>query len=138
MLPPRLILYHKQSTSGRTRFLRLTEGFVAFEPIPFLSSAVDDGELNSAVRPHPAACLRDAERRLGLPDGSIAAETEFYAELDTPQGRLPILLGAFTTIDPPFEAVTAVGGRFVPLTELFGSHPAEVDLVRRAYELILG
>lgn len=138
MLPPRLILYHKQSTSGRTRFFKLAAGFVAFEQIPFLSTLVDERDQDPTVRPHPAACLRDAERRLGLTDGSIEAETEFYAELDTPQGRLPILLGAFTTIDPPFAAAEALGGHFVPITELFGSHPAEVDLVRRAYEVILG
>lgn len=138
MLPPRLILFHKQSTSGRTRFLKFATGFVAFEQIPFLSTLVDERDVDRTVCPHPAASLRDAERRLGLTDGAIEAETEFYAELDTPQGRIPILLAAFTTIDPPFAAAETLGGRFVPLTELFGSHPAEVDLVRRAYELILG
>ncbi len=138
MLPPRLVLYHKQSTSGRTRFLRLPAGLVAFGALPKLSVVVDEAETNASVRPHPAAALRDAEEKLGLPAGALAADTEFHAEIDTPEGRVPVILAAFTSTDPPFAAVEALGGRFIPLTEIFGSHPTEVELLRRAYETILG
>lgn len=135
---PRLILYHKQSTSGRTRFLRLPAGLLAFGELPFLSLAVDEEATAGTVRPHPAAALREAEARLGLPGGSLAADTEFHAEIDTPAGRVPVILAAFTSTDPPFAAVEALGGRFIPLTEIIGAHPAEVELLRRAYETILG
>lgn len=137
-LPPLLILYHKQSTSGRTRFLRLTPGLLAFAPLPLFSSLKEENEATSPVRPHPAAHLKAAEDRLGLNSGSLEAEAEFYAEIDTPEGPVPVLLARFTAMDPPFAAAEALGGKFITLTEARGLHPVELDLARRAYELILG
>ncbi|HEY6896727.1 MAG TPA: hypothetical protein VI279_05655 [Rhodocyclaceae bacterium] len=135
----RLILFHKQSTSGRTRFLRFAQGLLAFEPLPALSALVDEGAAAaSSVRPHPAAALRAAEERLGLAGGSLKAEAEFYAEVETPAGAVPVLLAAFTSIDPPFDAAAQAGGQFIALTEARGLHPLELDLARRAYETILG
>lgn len=138
LLPPRLILYHKQSTSGRTRFLRLPTGLLAFEPLPTLGSLKDEGEAASFVRPHPALHLKVAEARLGMPTGSLEVDAEFYAEIDTPDGPLAVLLAHFTTIDPPFSAIEFLNGKFISLTEARGLHPIELDLARRAYELILG
>lgn len=137
-LPPRLILYHKQSTSGRTRYLRLPTGILAFEPMPTLSSLKEEDAATSSIRPHPAACIRDAENHMGLPGGSLEAEAEFYAEIETPEGIVPVLLARFTTIDPPFAEAEALEGKFISLTEARGLHPIELDLARRAYELILG
>jgi len=137
-LPPRLILYHKQSTSGRTRYLRLPTGILAFEPMPVLSSLKEEDEARSSIRPHPAACLRAAENHMGLPAGSLEAEAEFYAEIDTPDGIVPVLLARFTGIDPPFAQAEVLEGKFITLTEARGLHPIELDLARRAYELILG
>ncbi|HEY6898376.1 MAG TPA: hypothetical protein VI279_14040 [Rhodocyclaceae bacterium] len=134
----RLILFHKQSTSGRTRFLRFGSGLLAFEPLPALSALVEEGAAASSVRPHPAAALRAAEERLGLAGGSLKAEAEFYAEVETPAGAVPVLLAAFTSIDPPFDAAAQAGGQFIALTEARGLHPLELDLARRAYETILG
>ncbi|RTL54333.1 MAG: hypothetical protein EKK46_08285 [Rhodocyclaceae bacterium] len=137
-LPPRLILYHKQSTSGRLRYLRLPTGILAFEPMPTLSSLKEEGTASAKVLPHPAACIRAAESHLKLPNGSLEAEAEFYAEIDTPEGVVPVLLGRFTTIDPPFAEAETLGGKFITLTEARGLHPIELDLARRAYELVLG
>lgn len=137
-LPPRLILYHKQSTSGRTRYLRLPTGILAFEPMPESAILREEDAARSTLRPHPAACLRDAERRLGLGAGSLEAEAEFYAEIDTPEGVLPVLLARFTATDPPFAQAETLEARFISLTEARGLHPIELDLARRAYELILG
>lgn len=138
LLPPRLILYHKQSTSGRTRFLRLPAGLLAFEPLPTLASLKDEDEATSTVRPHPAPHLKAAEDKLSLPADSLEADAEFYAEIDTPDGLVGVLLARFTAIDPPFAAAEALSGKFITLTEARGLHPIELDLARRAYELILG
>ena len=137
-LPPRLILYHKQSTSGRTRDLRLPTGILAFEPMPTLSALKEENAATSSIRPHPAACIRAAENHMGLPNGSLEAEGEFYAEIETPEGIVPVLLARFTAIDPPFAELAALEGKFISLTEARGLHPIELDLARRAYELILG
>ena len=132
----RLILVHKQKTSGRLRFLRLPHGTVAFAPLPPLSELMENAA--PQVVHHPAAFLRAAEARLGLPAGSLAHEPEFQATVDTPDGPVAVHLASFTTIDPPFDAAAALGGQFIAITEAMGSMPAEMDLLRRAYEALLG
>jgi hypothetical protein len=133
----RLILVHKQKTSGRLRFLRLPHGTVAFAPLPPLSDLIEDAAPPQVVH-HPAVFLQAAEARLGLPAGSLAHEPEFQATVDTPDGPVAMHLASFTTIDPPFDAAAAVGGQFIAITEAMGGMPVEMDLLRRAYEVLLG
>jgi hypothetical protein len=132
----RLILAHKQKTSGRLRFLRLPHGTVAFTPLPPLSDLAEDAV--PQVVHHPAVFLKAAEAKLGLPAGSLVHEPEFQAVVDTPAGSVAVHLASFTTIDPPFDEAAALGGRFVAITEATGGMPAEMDLLRRAYEVLLG
>ena len=49
-----------------------------------------------------------------------------------------MLLARFTAIDPPFSAAEQLGGAFIDLTQARGLPPLELDLLRRAYEVILG
>ena len=133
----RLILVHKQKTSGRLRFLRLAHGTVAFAPLPPLSGLIEDAAPPQVVH-HPAAFLRAAEARLSLPAGSLAHEPEFQATIDTPDGPVAVHLASFTSIDPPFDAAAALGGQFIAITEAMGGMPAEMDLLRHAYEVLLG
>ncbi|NJD24170.1 MAG: hypothetical protein FIB06_02085 [Betaproteobacteria bacterium] len=138
MLPlPRLILLHKQKTSGRVRFLCLASGVVAFAPLPEPSALYEDA-YDPPLRCHPVAALREAEVRLGLPEGAIEPEAEFRAWVDTPAGDVPVLLGSFAGIDPPFSAAERGGGRFIALTEARGLSEVERNLLRRAYEHVLG
>lgn len=137
MTTPRLLLLHKQKTSGRTRFLRLPAGVVCFDPLPELSSLRDEGQ-GAAVLPHPAAVVKEAEAKLGLNPGDIEPEGEFHCWVDTPEGDVAVLMGGFTTIDPPFAAAEALGGKFIQLTEARGLSPVELAILRRAYEYVLG
>ena len=137
MTTPRLILIHKQKTSGRVRFLRLPGGMLAFAALPETASLREE-DYTSPVAPHPAALVRDAEEKLGLPAGSLEAEAEFQAWADTPGGDVPVLLAGFTTIDPPFEAAEGLGGKFIAITEARGLPEVELQLLRRAYEYALG
>ena len=132
----RLILAHKQKTSGRLRFLRLPHGTVAFTPLPPLSDLIDDAA--PQVVHHPAAILQTAEAQLGLPAGSLVHEPEFHATVDTPDGPVAVHLASFITLDPPFDAAAALGGSFVAITEATGAMPVEMDLLRRAYDVLLG
>ena len=134
----RLVLFHKQGTSARTRFLRFGDSLLAFAPLPAGAVLRAEGEPPGTVTPHPAPVLKQAELRLGLPPGSLLAEAEFSATVDTPQGAVQVLLAGFTTIDPPFAAATDAGGRFVAITEARGLPPIELELARRAYTAILG
>lgn len=136
-LPARLILLHKQSSSGRVRFLCLSSGIVAFKPLPALS-ALHEEDYSPTVNIHPAAVIRDAEAQLGLAEGAIVPEAEFKAWVDTPEGDVPILLGAFTGIDPPFAAAERTSSRFIAMTEARQLTEVERNLLRRAYEHVLG
>ncbi len=137
MLTPRLLLFHKQGTSARTRFLRFGDSLLAFAPLPAGAVLRAEDASPGKLQPNPAPLLKLAEQKLGLP-GCLQLEPEFSATLDTPQGEVPVLLAGFTTLDPPFVAADALGGRFVALTEVRGVPVVELELVRRAYTLILG
>ena len=132
---PRLILFHKQKSSARTRFLRFADTVLAFAPLP--ASATLNAE-TSSVRPHPAAHLRAAEERLALPAGSLESVSDFSADVATTDGTVPVLLAGFTSIDPPFAAAEAIGARFVAITEARGLPAVELELLRRAYEVLIG
>lgn len=134
---PRLILIHKQSPSGRVRFLCLSTGVVAFKPLPPLS-ALRDEDYSPKVNFHPVTAVREAEIHLGLAEGSIEPVAEFQAWVDTPEGDLPVLLAAFTGIDPPFEAAERTRSRFIAITEARALTEIERNLLRRAYECVLG
>lgn len=136
-MTPRLILLHKHRTSGRVRFLCMDSGVVAFAPLPTLAALRDEG-YSPKIQFHPAAVVREAEVRLGLPEGAIEPEAEFQAWVDTPAGDVPVLLGAFTAIDPPFAAAERTAGRFIAITDSRSLSEVERNLLRRAYEHVLG
>lgn len=134
---PRLVLLHKQGTSGRLRFLCLSSGVIAFNPLPALA-ALRDEDYSPTLQFHPTAVIREAEVHLGLPEGAIEAVADFHAWVDTPSGDVPVLLAAFAGIDPPFAAAARVGARFIAITEARGLSEVERNLLRRAYEHVLG
>lgn len=134
----RLILAHKQKTSARVRFLRFGHGVCAFAPLPALSEVVEEGEGKPDVAYHPNAWLRQAEQQLGLDAGALKSEPEFHATVQTPSGPVSVQLASFDTIDPPFAEAESAGGRFAAITELRDCPPAEMELLRRAYAVLLG
>ena len=137
-LTPRLLCFHKQGTSARTRFLRFGDSLLAFAPLPAGAVLRAEDAAPGKISPLAPALLKVAEEKLGLPGGSLQLDPEFSATLDTPRGELPVLLAGFTTLDPPFAAAESLGARFVALTEVRGLPAAELELVRRAYTAILG
>lgn len=134
---PRLILIHKQATSGRLRFLCLNSGILAFSPLPDVS-ALRDEDYSPKVQFHPTVLIREAEIHLGLPEGAIEPLADFQAWVDTPEGDVPVLLAAFAGIDPPFAAAERCKARFIAITESRQLSEVERNLLRRAYEHILG
>jgi hypothetical protein len=95
-------------------------------------------EDNSTTINHPAAILKDAEQRLALPAGSVKAQGEYHQMVDVPGDQVQIILGEITTIDPPFEEAEQAGASFIDLTQARGLPSVELELLRSAYELVLG
>ncbi|MFM8333747.1 MAG: hypothetical protein ACKN9T_18890 [Candidatus Methylumidiphilus sp.] len=135
----RLILYHSQSTSARTLFLRHASGSViAPTPLPPLSTLLDDGDGEAGLFLHPAALIRDYCLKMELPTDLLQAQGEFHGRVETPQRIVSVYLARFTCIDPPRELFAEGGGKFCAITELRGGHPAEMGLLQRAYQTIMG
>lgn len=138
----RLIVYHKQATSARLRFLRFAEHTVCgFGALPRLAAVVEQAEMarfDPAVVPHPAPLLGRMEKSLGLAAGSIEIDGDFLARVDVPDGPLTIYLARFTSIDPPFDAAAARGGTFIDLTQARELPPPELELLRRVYQHVMG
>jgi hypothetical protein len=130
-----VLCFHKQKTSARTRFLSYGASVLSGAPLPAhgLPRAA-----TGAVRPHPVAALQAVEERLGLAGGSLRAEPEYSVEVDTPAGPVTVLLAEFTAVDPPLAAASAAGARFIALTEARGLPAVELELLRKAYELLIG
>lgn len=136
--PARAILYHKQSTSALTRFLRLPEGSVcALGALPTLVE-LGEGEPETNLVVHPKAVLAQLREWMDLPDESLEHDSEFRAWLDTPDGPLPVHLVRFTGIDPPFAEAERIGASFITLTEARRLAPVELLLLQQAYRVILG
>ena len=137
----RLVIFHKQATSARLRFLRFSHGLFAFgavdEDVDVLD-AEDAAPLASTVEWHPATLQRMAEGYLGLEQGSLCMEPEFYGVVPTSKGAVRLRALALTTMDPPFEAAERVGGRFISITEARGMLPLEREALRRVYEHVIG
>lgn len=139
MNEPRLILFHKQSTSGRTRFLRHAYGGVcAFAPLPEDAELVLPGDESDMLISHPASLVRIAEQRLGLGTAALQPEPGFRFAVSTGDGEIEVYLASFASIDPPFALAESLGGAFVDLTQTRGMAKIELALLRLAYEQILG
>ena len=138
MPDPRLILYHKQPISARTRFLQLPDHTVcAFAALPATTTLAERTSDQSNLISHPAFLLRAAENRLALPQDSLEAEPGYRCLLHSPEGIIEVFLARFTAIDPPCTAAETIGGTFIDLTQARGLPRVELELLRLAYERIL-
>lgn len=135
----RLIFAHKQSTSARLRFVRFAHGMCGFTPFPAGASVCPDEEVpESPVITLPSVHLAEAEKRLGLPSGGLKIEPEFRLCVDLGGACVEVHLALFTATDPPFEAIAGAGARFIAITEARDCPQIELELLRKAYEVVLG
>lgn len=133
----RVILYHKHFTSARTRFLKYRyNSILAFEPLAKLAQLSDDSPPKTTT--HPAMVLRQVEKQLGLEAGSLKAEAGFQYYVEVPGAAVQIILAAVTSIDPPFALAEQAGAEFIDLMQARGLPQIELELLRCAYEWVLG
>lgn len=135
---PRLILFHKQSTSARLRFLKFSYGAVCgLTPLPPLAQLLDEAP-DEKLLTHPAHTVNAAIDYFALDSEGILAEGDYRAFVEIPQGTVQVFLAQFTHIDPPFAAAQSRGAEFIDLTQARDLPDVELELLRRAYELLLG
>lgn len=133
----RVIFYHKQHTSARTRFVCFEDQHVcAFEALP-ASSTLKPASAFRMLR-HPASVLSVVAKGLDLPVEALHSEGGFEYSVNTPAGDIQIILVGIDTLDPPFKQVEKISARFIDLTQAREMTTVELELLRHAYELILG
>jgi len=138
MQSTRVILYHNQSTSARLRFLRFDyDSVCAFEGLPKLAMLMDEDDSNSVLL-HPANVIKQTVEQLGIDEGALEIDAEFQACVDIADGPVNVFLAHFTSIDPPFELAEKLDARFIDLTQARDLAPVELQLLRKAYEQVMG
>ncbi|MEZ5588892.1 MAG: hypothetical protein R3E46_17640 [Sedimenticolaceae bacterium] len=133
----RAILFHKQATSARLRFLLFSYGSVcALEKLPVPAQVHET--CSGSPRLHPASVLQQIACSIGLSAEKLRAEPAYRVEVEVAGALIQIVLIAIDSIDPPFEHAEQIGARFIDLTQARGLPPVELELLRRAYESVLG
>jgi len=112
------------------------DSVLSFEPIPKLAQLYEIGDEKTVL--HPAAALKSVEEKLGLPDQCLVAEADFQHCVDVPGEKISVILAGITTMDPPFDIAAQNGAVFIDLTQARDLPDVELELLRSAYELLLG
>ena len=133
----RTILYHKQNSSARTRFVQHPYGGVlGFDGAP-KSYHLMEGKINHLNEQTKASITNCLSYVYRLEADDIQIEDEFDAVIGNPDTELSVMLVRLNTVDPPFENVEETGARFIPITEARGMPEVELELLQRAYQNIM-
>lgn len=135
----RVILCHFDSYSTALVFARWPDRSLIL-PAPLPASA------QVAAPPSHIEDCHDAQRIMqatvsayGLNEDDLTYVTDFDQWIQTDEeGLVRIHLLRFTTFEAPSAVIEAHGGTFKPISELRGSAPIELGLMRHVFNLIMG
>jgi hypothetical protein len=135
----RVILYYNGAISGLTLFVQHADESVCTpSPLPVLSSVLEDYEMPlNIAHTAPADIVSAISNAMGLPANLLQANTGYREGVDTPNGIITVYLAHFNALDPPRQLIAEKGCKFRTLTELRNRPPAEMELLRRAYALVM-
>ena len=133
----RVILYYNGAISALTLFVQHPDASVCTpSPLPVLSEILeaDAEDIDTTAAMNSVSAIGKA---MGLPDDLLQAHTDYRERVDTPGGVITVSLAAFKALDPPHQLMADNGCKFKTLTELRNRPPAEMELLRRAYVLVM-
>ncbi len=135
----RVILYYNGAISALTLFVQHPDESVCTpSPLPLLSSVLEDDEMTlNSSHTAPAYIVSAIGQTMGLPANLLQANTGYREQVDTPGGIITVYLAQFNTLEPPRQLMAEKGCKFKTLTELRTRPPAEMELLRRAYALVM-
>ncbi|WP_242673771.1 hypothetical protein [Stutzerimonas kirkiae] len=132
--PWRMLLCHKHPVSARLHFLVPQRAGVVL-PLPLPSLAVfAEGPCDSPLQVHPASALRNVQEELGI-GPALELVSEFQVSLEVPGMRLPVYLAALPGHD---LCLAPVGTHWIELSKSIGMPWLDRELLRRAYEVLIG
>ena len=135
----RTILYYNGAISALTLFLQHPgESVCTPSPLPALSSVLEDDVMPQTIDlMAPAKIVRAISKTMGLDEDLLQANTAYRQQVDAPGGIITVYLARFNVLDPPRQLMAEKGCQFKTLTELRNRPPAEMELLRRAYALVM-
>ncbi|MFZ2170262.1 MAG: hypothetical protein WAW61_11570 [Methylococcaceae bacterium] len=135
----RVILYYNGAISGLTLFVQHPDESVCTpSPLPALSSVIEPEEMPlNIIHTLPEFIVNAICKAMELPEHILQANTAYREQVDTPGGIITVYLAQFNALDPPRQLMAEKGCKFRTLTELRNRPPAEMELLRRAYALVM-
>jgi hypothetical protein len=135
----RVILYYNGAISALTLFVQHPDESVCTpSPLPVLSSVLEEDEIPLNIGNIPPANIVSAiSNAMGLSANLLQADNGYREYVDAPDGIITVYLAHFNALDPPRELMAEKGCKFKTLTELRNRPPAEMELLRRAYALVM-
>jgi len=135
----RLLLFYKGDISALTLFAQQLNGSVCFPtPLPKLSLALDEDESQvNNVSMHPATLVNAINQIMQLDNDLLRVEPNFCQQVDAPGGIITVHMARFILLDPPHKLLSFRDCQMKTLPELRGRPPAEMELLRRAYTLLM-
>lgn len=136
MTNTRFILYHKHPTSAKLQFLRLNDTVCQFDGLP-PGGKVVESSLEGVVATGLDEAIAHIEQKLGLANGNLNVETEFWAKVDSSEDATNVYLAEFTATDPPHQQMAEIEGKFIALAEGRRLEPVELELLRLVYSFLM-
>jgi hypothetical protein len=133
----RVILYYNGAISALTLFVQHPDASVCTPtPLPALSEILeaDAEDIDTTAAINSVSAISKA---MGLPADLLQAHVDYRERVDTPDGVITVYLASFKALDPPHQLIADNGCKFRTLTELRNRPPAEMELLRRAYVLVM-
>jgi hypothetical protein len=135
----RVILYYNGAISALTLFVEHPDESVCSpSPLPVLSSVPEEDAVHQdSSHADRLAIVSMISHAMGLPADLLQINSAYREQVDTPGGIITVYLAYFNALDPPHQLMAGKGCKFKTLTELRNRPPAEMELLRRAYALLM-
>ncbi len=133
----RVILCHFDSYSTALLFARYGASVLAPSPLPDGASTMPvPGDAGPQYA--PAAALNALTKQFGLDGEQLSLVDGFQEWMTSSEGPIRIHLACFTTFEAPRDAIEPHGGVFRPISQMRGTEMIELNLLRQAFNLIMG
>ena len=132
----RVILCHFDSYSTASLFARYGTSVLAPAPLPEGASAIA-APADISEQYAPDAVMEALFAQYGFAPAELIHADGFEEWMTSTAGPIRIHLVRFTTFDAPRAAIEPHGGIFKPISEMRGTPMIELNLLRRAFDLVM-
>jgi hypothetical protein len=132
----RVILCHFDSYSAASVFARYGSSVLMPTPLPDGASAIA-APADVAEQHSPDAVMKALVAQYGLNPAELGHSEGFQEWMTSDAGPIRIHLLRFKTFEAPRATIEPHGGVFKPISEMRGMPMIELNLLRRAFDLVM-